>query len=320
MKSYFDRAFQLLYELIHEECETVACSRFLRICAEVSRSKLKGYNFIPSVELPLRIYSCFCKADSKLVPFLSACTALHCGADILDDIADRDIPARLRKIDSDILVLSAFELLNFVSHSALERLKYYSVPEKIVARLKNDFDKTLLKMLQGQTMDLAASAGETVSVQHVGNIVAMKSGSQIELFCRAAAILAGANNSQIENLSLFGRYLGISLQVSSDCNDIWCKKTSSDLKNGRVTLPVAFALKTSSKKGILKKLLKTAAGADSRGYTHKKIRNIIKDSGALMYVALMTSVYKRKACNFLKRAVGMKKSRLFLDILNRASL
>lgn len=174
-------------------------------------------------------------------------------------------------------------------------------------------------MSEGQYRDLTFKPGEGISLADVEETVRDKSGAQMEMFSRSAAVLGGATEGQAEDFALFGRYLAMAGQIVSDCHDIWGKEESSDLRNGRLTMPVAYALSHSGEAASLHEaLMKIQIAPDPD--LQERIRQTLVRSGALIYVAMKASSYKYKALYHLERAAGREALDAFADILKGVGL
>jgi Geranylgeranyl pyrophosphate synthase len=75
------------------------------------------------------------------------------------------------------------------------------------------------KMADGQQMDLEAE-GKIVSVEDLQKIHENKTGAMIRVSARAGAIIAGANEAEIEAISRYASSLGLLFQITDDLLDI----------------------------------------------------------------------------------------------------
>lgn len=119
------------------------------------------------------------------------------------------------------------------------------------------------------------------------------------------AILAGANVELLKKLQIFGDNLGIAFQIQDDVLGVFGeekvtgKSTSSDIKEGKATVLIAYAQKKGNKeeKGILEKYYGNEE-IDKGGV--EQVRNVFKQSGALEYANLLADKYFEKAQESLK--------------------
>lgn len=102
-------------------------------------------------------------------------------------------------------------------------------------------------MVGGQAIDLEA-AGQALSPETLRLMHRLKTGA---LFCasiRAGAMLAGASEKQIEQLTLFAEQFGLAFQITDDILDVkgdaekMGKPVGSDEKNDKVTYVTLYTL------------------------------------------------------------------------------
>lgn len=102
-------------------------------------------------------------------------------------------------------------------------------------------------MVGGQQLDLEAE-GQTLSFEALRHVHAFKTGSLIRVSVRAGAMLAGANEKQLELLTRYGENLGLAFQIMDDILDITSdtqtlgKPVGSDAANAKSTYPALLGL------------------------------------------------------------------------------
>jgi octaprenyl-diphosphate synthase len=131
-----------------------------------------------------------------------------------------------------------------------------------------------------------------------------KKTAQLFAFCaKAGAMASSAKPEAINRLALFGEYLGIIFQLKDDSFDyilpdqsgeIPGKPVANDLKEGKVTLPLIYALEHSDEK----KSRPYREIIAKRHFTKYNIRRIYRfaiESGGLDYLSKKMEEYKQKA-------------------------
>jgi octaprenyl-diphosphate synthase len=131
-----------------------------------------------------------------------------------------------------------------------------------------------------------------------------KKTAQLFAFCaKAGAMASSAKPEAINRLALFGEYLGIIFQLKDDSFDyilpdqsgeIPGKQVANDLKEGKVTLPLIYALEHSDEK----KSRPYREIIAKRHFTKYNIRRIYRfaiESGGLDYLSKKMEEYKQKA-------------------------
>ena len=119
------------------------------------------------------------------------------------------------------------------------------------------------KIAEGELMQLANKNNLNTSLQQLKKISYYKTGRLFEASAKSAAMLSGKSIPFIENISKAARLIGIAFQVRDDLLDYGVSKRNigkpemQDILEDKITYPLYFALKDSSKKDsskILKKL------------------------------------------------------------------
>ena len=119
------------------------------------------------------------------------------------------------------------------------------------------------KIAEGELMQLANKNNLDTSLQQLKKISYYKTGRLFEASAKSAAMLSGKSIPFIENISKAARLIGIAFQVRDDLLDYGVSKGNigkpemQDILEDKITYPLYFALKYSSKKDsskILKKL------------------------------------------------------------------
>ena len=119
------------------------------------------------------------------------------------------------------------------------------------------------KIAEGELMQLANKNNLDTSLQQLKKISYYKTGRLFEASAKSAAMLSGKSTSFIKNISKAAKLIGIVFQVRDDLLDYGVSKGNigkpemQDILEDKITYPLYFALKNSSKKDsskILKKL------------------------------------------------------------------
>ncbi len=112
---------------------------------------------------------------------------------------------------------------------------------KVLARATNE-------MVEGQLMEIGYSNNLALTKEQYMNIIKKKTASLLSASCECAAIVAEAGTEKEKALKEFGHNLGIAFQLIDDMLDyisseeVFGKPVGKDLKEGKVTLPLIYAL------------------------------------------------------------------------------
>lgn len=114
-------------------------------------------------------------------------------------------------------------------------------------------NKACLNLTGGQYLDISFEIQENISEVEYLTMVEGKTAELIAMAAELGAILSESTLENQQNLRFFGNALGIGFQCWDDWLGIWGiedqtgKSNSSDLINGKKTLPILFALEKKEK-------------------------------------------------------------------------
>jgi len=155
---------------------------------------------------------------------------------LFDDIEDQDRagalweqvgPARAWNYASALQVL-AFGIL---SKAPLPRKQFLSVNQLFI--------DSFLNLAAGQDRDLQ---GQTKTIEEYWLTIDKKSGCAYALACASGAIVGTGNPEWISACRSFGHHLGLTIQIFNDMESIWHPDGLTDLKQGKVTLPLIYGI------------------------------------------------------------------------------
>jgi len=135
------------------------------------------------------------------------------------------------------------------------------------------FAHTIRRMAEGEILQMQRSFDPGVTEAHYYGVIDRKSAALIGASCEAGAILGSVTRAERRRLAEFGHELGRAFQLRDDALDYEAsertlgKRRYTDLREGKVTLPLLLALKrcASDERLILEGLLKAVAVAGERG-------------------------------------------------------
>ena len=178
------------------------------------------------------------KKYSTIFEYLHAATLLH------DDLVDGAAVRRGKPVAHSVfgnpttVLVGDFLLARSLSIAAeTGRLK---VIQTIAAITEN--------MSQGEIQQLANKGRITLAEAEYRQVIENKTAGLIRGACRVGALVAGAPEKQVEQLSDFGYHLGLAFQMADDLLDYVAdsrqlgKRTGADLREGKLTLPLIYVL------------------------------------------------------------------------------
>ena len=132
------------------------------------------------------------------------------------------------------------------------------------------FSNTIRLMAEGEILQLQRSFDPSVTEAHYYAVIERKSAALLSAASEAGAILGGVTRAERRRLAEFGRELGLAFQIRDDALDyeagseVLGKQRYTDLREGKVTLPLLLALKrcTAAEREATEAVLKGAARQD----------------------------------------------------------
>jgi geranylgeranyl pyrophosphate synthase len=166
---------------------------------------------------------------AALITF-AACLRLY------DDIADQDRPGGLW---AEIGPARAWNIASAIHILSFDILSTAQLPEDRFRAVNQLFIDTFINLAAGQDRDLA---GVTKSVEDYWLTIEMKSGHAYALACACGAMVGTADPVLIKSCRAFGHHLGLSIQILNDMDSIWHDNGITDIKQGKVTLPLVYGM------------------------------------------------------------------------------
>jgi octaprenyl-diphosphate synthase len=129
------------------------------------------------------------------------------------------------------------------------------------------FSDTIRRMAEGELLQLQRSFDPEMTEAHYYAVIDRKSAALLAAATEAGSILGGVTRAERRRVAEFGRELGLAFQLRDDALDYSAsqeelgKQPYTDLREGKVTLPLLLAIKRSSEaeRAGLAATLKTAA-------------------------------------------------------------
>ncbi len=195
----------------------------------------------------------------SLRPALPAAAAIELAHNFTllhDDIQDGDVERRHRAtvwslwgIPQAILVGDAM--------LALARLHLWRVLDEDVEpatalQLAKLFDVALLKVTEGQHLDMSFERQPEVSLPGYEEMISRKTAALMECATAMGARLGTCNQEMIGGLARFGHMLGLAFQVRDDMQGIWAteaesgKQPAGDIYRRKKSLPLLHAFQDAS--------------------------------------------------------------------------
>ena len=194
---------------------------------------------------------------------------------------------------------------DFILSTALLHVSY-SHSEEIVRYLAE-----LGRILSnGEILQLNSISNEEISEDIYYQVIKQKTAALFEACAGIGAISANASELQIEEAKRFGQNLGIIFQIRDDIFDYYDSKeigkpTGNDMVEGKLTLPVIYALKSTGDE----EMMKLARKVKAHTVTADEIAQLVaftKENGGIEYADKRMWDFHAEAMNFLDTYVEDK--------------
>jgi octaprenyl-diphosphate synthase len=234
---------------------------------------------------------CGCRGERAIVlaatvEFIHAATLLH------DDIIDEATVRRGRRSvnsrwGNDITVLLGDFLY---TKSMAMALSQDNLP---ILRLLSD---TTLRMIEGEILEIERDGNMEVTEDDHLDLIRRKTADLFAACTRIGALLGEVGDGREQALTSYGLNLGMCFQMVDDLLDFTAeektlgKPVASDLREGKVTLPMIFLLRRASKADAEK----VRAVLEDRGFrrvTRDEIVRLARDHGALEEARTLAEQY-----------------------------
>lgn len=239
---------------------------------------------------------------------------LHTATLIHDDVIDetkerRGVPSLNAIFDNRIAVLVG----DYVLATALIRSTLTGNIEviSIVSRLGRELS-------EGEIWQLEVADEVVLDEESYFRVIEKKTATLLSACAEIGAITAGADKDTIAVCRRFGQLLGYSFQIRDDIFDYdrktnIGKPTGNDIREGKVTLPLLYALKTGAEKDVaaLKDIIR------KKNFGQENIDRLIafaKANGGIDYAKQRMAVYHNQAKELLLK-LPPSESRYSLDLL-----
>ena len=231
--------------------------------------------------------------------------------DVVDEAAERRGQASVNAdYDNKVAVLVG----DYVLSTALLHVSY-THSEMIVRRLA-ELGRTLS---DGEILQLANIQNKEVTEEVYYKIIERKTAALFETCAAIGAESAGATEEQVEAARLFGKNLGIVFQIRDDIFDYYDseveigKPTGNDFAEGKLTLPIIYALNATQDEDMMRLVHKVKA----HNVTHEEVETLVrfaKENGGIEYAERRMWDFHAEAQRFIDQYVMDENIRTSLQI------
>ena len=224
---------------------------------------------------------------------------LHTASLVHDDVVDeskerRGQPSVNAVYNNKVAVLVG----DYVLSTALLNISYTNNSDilRSIAELGRNLSN-------GEILQLSNIKNTEFSEDIYYDVIKMKTAALFEACCEVGTLSVNANKRQIELAKEFGRNLGIIFQIRDDIFDYYDSKeigkpTGNDMAEGKLTLPVLYAL-NSTHDSEMEEIARKVKRNDVTRYEIARLVDFTKNNGGIEYAERKMLELRQKCMEFI---------------------
>lgn len=229
---------------------------------------------------------------------------LHTASLVHDDVVDESCERRGQAsvnalYDNKVSVLVG----DFILSTAL--LYVSKTHSEVIVRYLSELGRTLS---DGEILQLTNIQNEAITETAYYEIIKRKTAALFEACAAIGAESAGASHDDVEAARKFGQNLGIIFQIRDDIFDYYDSKeigkpTGNDMLEGKLTLPVIYALKSTENA----EMMMLARKVKAREVKQSEINQLVaftKENGGIEYADQQMWKFHADCMRFIDERVG----------------
>lgn len=170
-------------------------------------------------------------------------------------------------------------------------------------RLVGLVSKAAQALASGEILQLSNVSNQSIDENVYYEIINRKTAALFSACSEAGALCASTDENVIENMSLFGHYVGMCFQIRDDIFDYDAsadigKPTGNDMKEGKLTLPLIYALNHSNDEYMQKLAHKVKSGEISDDEIDELV-SFTRSNGGIEYAEQVMKTFADKAKDIL---------------------
>ena len=220
--------------------------------------------------------------------------------DVVDESRERRGQASVNAVyDNKVAVLVG----DYILSTAL--LHVSMTHNELIVRYLAELGRTLS---DGEILQLTSIGDSEISEETYYQIISRKTAALFEACCAIGAISAGVPESRVGEAKRFGKTMGVIFQIRDDIFDYYDspeigKPTGNDMAEGKLTLPVIYALRSTGDEGMLALARKVKQGT----VTADEIARLVaftKANGGIDYAERRMQEMHAEAMAFIDKEVA----------------
>lgn len=246
----------------------------------------------------------------QALPAAAAVEILHNFTLIHDDIEDHSLLRRGRPTVWNVWgvphAVNAGDGLFTLARLALLRLRERGVTAEVVLQAVEVFDRTVLRICEGQYMDLSFEGRLDVDEGAYSEMIAAKTAALLETTLHLGALVGGGREGETQALRAYGRNLGLAFQVQDDLLGIWGeeantgKPAAADIVGRKVGLALVYALRQAgpAERAVLARVYQ--GGGEVSPEDVRAVRQLLEQLGTRAYLERVAAGYHGRALEALQ--------------------
>lgn len=224
---------------------------------------------------------------------------LHTASLVHDDVVDESTERRgqlsVNAIFNNKVAVLTGDYLLATSLVHAEQTKSHLII-RLVSLLGQD-------LADGELLQLSNVSNHSFSEEVYFDVIRKKTAALFAACAEAAALSVEVGEEEVAFARLLGEYIGICFQIKDDIFDYFDSKkigkpTGNDMLEGKLTLPVLYALNTTKDEWAEQTALKVKEGTATPDEIVRLIQ-FTKENGGIEYACRIIEQYKKKAFDLL---------------------
>ncbi len=231
---------------------------------------------------------------------------LHTASLVHDDVVDESAERRGQaSVNATYNNKVAVLVGDFILSTALLHVSFTN-NQRIVQNLA-ELGRTLAA---GEVLQLSNIQNQTISEEVYYQVIRQKTAALFESCAAIGALSAGAADEEVKKAGQFGQNLGIMFQIRDDIFDYFDSKdigkpTGNDMTEGKLTLPVIYALNNTDFESMQTLAKKVKAGTINPDEIAVLVE-FTKQQGGIEYAEQRMTEYSRMCMEYIVSSVKEK--------------
>ena len=231
---------------------------------------------------------------------------LHTASLVHDDVVDESGERRGQaSVNATYNNKVAVLVGDFILSTALLHVSYTG-HQRIIEYLA-ELGRTLAA---GEILQLSNIQNQAISEEVYYQVIKQKTAALFEACAAIGALSGGANEEEMQNARQFGQNLGIMFQIRDDIFDYFDSKeigkpTGNDMTEGKLTLPVIYALNTTDFESMHTLARKVKAGTVNQDEIAVLVE-FTKQQGGIEYAEQKMAEFSRICMQYIEENVKDK--------------